>query len=116
MLLCVNIFTLSLLMTRVEKYRRYREEIANMKVENFSSKSEAAKQVDKITSLTGDNKIGFEDVMGIREIYAENDEITKKTHRFHLREDQIIYLLVCFLIGAILLVSLIVTGINVWGK
>ena len=48
MTLCDNISPLRFSMTRVEKYRRYRQEISNMKFETFSEKREVAKQVDKV--------------------------------------------------------------------
>lgn len=98
-------------MTRVEKYRRYREEIANMKVEKFSSKHEASKKIGDVSS---NSKVGYEDVMIVHNLYDENIEITPKKHHLHLRLDQILYVLIAFLIIAIILIGIIFTGMKIW--
>ena len=41
-------------MTRTEKYRRYRNEILNMKFETFTVKREASETLDKLH----DNRLG----------------------------------------------------------
>lgn len=99
-------------MTRVEKYSRYRKDIANMKVESFSSKKEATEKIEN--SLN--NKVGYEEVIGILRIYNNGEEHVNKKHSIHLRKDQIIYCIVAILCIAIILMGLILVGIDLWGK
>ena len=66
-------------MTRVEKYRRYREEISNMKFDSFSVKREATSKFDQ----SSDNLLDYEKVMDIHEIY-NNGEIQFKKKLFSI--------------------------------
>ena len=77
--LCVNILPLRFSMTRVEKYRSYREEISNMKFENFNKKHEAAKQVD-----TFHGNINYDKVMVVHEMFDESDEKSTKKRSFYI--------------------------------
>lgn len=99
-------------MTRVEKYRRYREDIANMKVETFSSKK---KVVDKIEKGEG-KKVGYENVMDIHDIYDNGHNQPKKRRTIRIKKYQIIYCSIAILIIAIILFALILVGINLWGN
>lgn len=101
-------------MTRVEKYHRYREEISNMKVENFSTKKEVSSQIEKDDYHT--KVISYDKVMDIFDIY-DTDATNKKHKRlFHLRKDQIIYCLIATIIILIILIPMIFIGIDLWGK
>lgn len=114
MILCVNIYSLSLIMTRVEKYRRYREQISNMKFEVFTKKSNAAKQIERIHDSNRGNKLGYEEVMEIQKVY-DTDAKTHKKHVFKFRKQQFFYCLIAFLVIAIILIALIKTGFEVFG-
>ena len=115
MALCVNIFALTKSMTRVEKYRRYREEISNMKFENFTQKKEASGQVEKIRNTDFESKLNYDEVMEIHEVYEENDEKVKKTKFMPLTKYEIVYSLIAILLFVIILLALIFTGRKIWG-
>lgn len=101
-------------MTRVEKYRRYRQEISNMKFETFSEKREVAEQVDKIHNPRTGNKLNYEEVMGINDAFNKGEIKFKKRRLINLTKYEIFYYLIAFGIIAILVVGLIVTGILTW--
>ena len=103
-------------MTRVEKYRRYRQEIANMKFEESSSKQKLVnEQIRKDSSY--DNKvIGYESVMNVFDSYDTNGKNQKHKHSFRIRKDQVRYCLVAVSVLSVLLVGIILVGINLWGK
>lgn len=99
-------------MTRVEKYSRYRKDIANMKVESFSSKKEATEMIENSTG----NKVGYEEVIDIHNLYNSGELKVTKKHSINLRKDQIIYCVVAILCIAIILIGIIFVGIDLWGK
>ena len=101
-------------MTRVEKYRRYRQEISNMKFETFSEKREVAEQVDKIHNPRTGNKLNYEEVMDINDAFNKGEVKFKKRRLINLTKYEIFYYLIAFGIIAIFVVGLIVTGILTW--
>ena len=100
-------------MTRVEKYRRYREEISNMKIESFSSKKEAADQVEKFQYDSTTKKLNLEQVMEVHEVYDNNEQVSKKTNHYQISSFEKKVYLIAFLLIAIILIALIFTGINI---
>ena len=116
MTLCDNISPLRFAMTRVEKYRRYRQEISNMKFETFSEKKEVAKQVEKIHSNNLGSKMNYEDVMAVNESFDKGEIKFKKRRLINLTKYEIFYYLIAFGIIAILAVALILTGVFTWRK
>lgn len=102
-------------MTRVEKYRRYREEISNMKFETFSTKKEAANQIEKLHSSSSGNKLAYEDVMEVHAVYEKNKSKIKRFRLVPLTKFEIIYSLIAIFIILIILVALIYTGNKIWG-
>lgn len=89
-------------MTRVEKFRRYREEIANMKVEDFSEKKLTAKKVSKIRES---KSLTYHDIADVYQL----DESKHSSLGFRLSKDQILYLVVAFATITLLVVFLILT-------
>ena len=101
-------------MTRVEKYRRYRQEISNMKFETFSEKKEVAEQVDKVHNSKVGNKMNYEDVMTINESFDNGEVKFKKRRLINLTKYEIFYYLIAFGIIAILVVGLVISGTLTW--
>lgn len=114
MQLCDNIFSLSIIMTRVEKYRRYREEISNMKIESFTSKKNAATQVERFQA-DGTSKLNLEQIMEVHEAYDNNDEVSKKKNPYKISRFETKIYVIAFSIIAIILIALILTGIKLRG-
>ena len=100
-------------MTRVEKYRRYREEISNMKIESFTAKKEAADQVEKFQYDATTKKLNLEQVMEVHEVYDNNEQVSKKINHYQISRFEKKLYLIAFLIIAIILIALIFTGINI---
>ena len=103
-------------MTRVEKYRRYRQEISNMKFETFSEKREVAKEVNKVHDARNGNKLNYEQVMAVNETFDNGEIKFKKRRLINLTKYEIFYFLIAALVIVALVIGLIVTGINLWGK
>ncbi len=101
-------------MTRVEKYRRYRDEISNMKFETFSQKKEAAKQINLLREKDSGDKLNYEDVMEVHEVFVSEKKI-KHFKLFPLTKYEIIYTLIAIFIILIILLALIFTGKKIWG-
>ena len=101
-------------MTRVEKYRRYRQEISNMKFETFSQKREVAKEIDKLNVSRQSNRLNYEDVMMVNESFDEGEIKFRKRRLINLTKYEIFYFLIAFVIIAILVTGLILTGIKLW--
>ena len=114
MTLCDNISPLRFSMTRVEKYRRYRQEISNMKFESFSQKREVAKEVDKLSGNRQSNRLNYDEVMTVNESFDEGEFKFKKRRLINLTKYEIFYFLIAFGIIAILVIGLIITGIKLW--
>ena len=89
-------------MTRVEKFRRYREEIANMKVEDFSEKKLTAKKVSEIRES---KSLTYHDIADVYQL----DESKRNSLGFRLSKDQILYLVVALATITLLVVLLILT-------
>lgn len=115
MRLCDNIFSLSTSMTRVEKYRRYREEISNMKFETFSQKKEAAEQIQKLHNANSGNKLTLDNVLEVHDVFDGNKKKIKRIQLFPLTKFEILYSLIAIISIAIILVALILTGNKIWG-
>jgi len=101
-------------MTRVEKYRRYRQEISNMKFETFSQKREVANQIDKLHGDRLENKLNYDEVMSVHESFDEGDIKFKKRRLINLTKYEIFYLLIAIGIIAILTIGLVISGIKLW--
>ena len=101
-------------MTRVEKYRRYRQEISNMKFETFSQKHEVAKEIDKLNGNRQSNRLNYDEVMTVNESFDEGEIKFKKRRLINLTKYEIFYFLIAFGIIAILVIGLIITGIKLW--
>ena len=97
-------------MTRVEKYRTYREEIANMKIENFSSKKVTSQKIERIRIDNDSAKLGYDEVLNAFDIYDTDAKKVKTKYRVHLRKAQIVYLVVATVVIVGLLIGVIITG------
>lgn len=98
-------------MTRVEKYRRYREEISNMKFEKVSEISEASKQVKKLCGNRANEKLDFESVMVVHEVF-EKDQLTQKNKRLiNLTKYEISYYLVAIIFVVIVIAAMVIISI-----
>ena len=115
MVLCDNIFPLSRSMTRVEKYHRYRIEIANMKFETLTTKNKVSKEVEKIHNPNLGNKLNYEQVMNVHEAYDESDTKLKRKRLICLTKYEIFYYSIALLFIVAIIVSLILVGIKLWG-
>ncbi|MBQ0009353.1 MAG: hypothetical protein KBS97_03675 [Firmicutes bacterium] len=97
-------------MTRVEKYRRYREEIANMKFETSSSKKTMSQQIGRMVGNSDSSKLNYEQVLDIFDSYDPDAKNTKKRHHIKLRKSQIIYWSVASVIIIGLLIGIIIVA------
>ena len=102
-------------MTRTEKYRRYRNEILNMKFETFTVKREASETLDKLHDNRLGNKLNYEQVMTANEVFNEGDVKFKKRRCINLTKYEIFYYLIAALVIAGLVAGLIISGIKLWG-
>ena len=103
-------------MTRVEKYRRYRQEISNMKFETFSQKHEVSKEIDKLSGNRQSNRLNYEEVMIVNESFDEGEIKFKKRRSINLTKYEIFYCLIALVVIALLVAGLIISGIKLWGK
>ena len=103
-------------MTRTEKYRQYREEISNMKFESFTQKREASETIEKLHDTKASNRLNLEQVMIANEVFDEGEIKFKKRRLINLTKYEIFYFLIATLVIVALVIGLIVTGINLWGK
>lgn len=101
-------------MTRVEKYRRYRDEISNMKLGDFSEKEETAMQIEKNRFAGGDEKLNYEQVMVVHELMNEGEVNFKRKKFIGLTKYEIFYFLIAILFVIILIVLTILVGIKLW--
>lgn len=102
-------------MTRVEKYRQYREEISNMKFETFTQKGEVAKQIGKMHSNKDSNKLNYDQVMIIQDELDSGDVDFKRKRFIGLTKYEIFYYSIALLFIVAIIVSLILVGIKLWG-
>jgi len=102
-------------MTRVEKYRRYRNEISNMKFETFTQKREASDTIDKLHDKRLGNKLNYEQVMIVNEVFDEG-EVTKfkKRRLINLTKYELLYFLIAIIIILLLTLGLVISGIKLW--
>ena len=103
-------------MTRVEKYRRYRQEISNMKFETFSEKREIAEQVEKVSDTSVGNKMNYEQVIAVNDTFDKGEVKFKKRRLINLTKYEIFYYLIAFCIIAILVIGLVISGTILWRK
>ena len=101
-------------MTRVEKYRRYRQEISNMKFETFSQKQQVSKEIDKLSGNRKSNRLNYDEVMTVNESFEGSEIQFKKRRLINLTKYEIFYFLIAFGIIAILILGLVITGIKLW--
>ena len=114
MRVCDNIFSLSNSMTRIEKYREYRQEISNMKFETFSQKREVSHKVGKVHDSDLGSKLNYEQVMNIHEVYDSAQIESKRNYHFPFTKYEIFYYLFALSFIAVMIVALILVGINQW--
>ena len=111
MQLCDNIFSLSSSMTRVEKYRQYREEISNMKFEDFSQKREASKQVEELYGNRVDEKLNFEDIMVVHEVFDKTELKTKNKRLINLTKYEIFYYLIAIIFVVVIIAAMVIVSL-----
>ena len=98
-------------MTRVEKYRRYREEISNMKFENFSEKREASNRVEKLYGNRKEDKLNFEDIMVVHEVFEKGQIPEKNKRLINLTKYEIFYYLIAIIFVVIIIAAMIIVSI-----
>ena len=99
-------------MTRVEKFRRYREEIANMKFESSSSKKTLSETIERMCVDNDSSKLKYEQVLDVFDTYDPDAKNTIKKHHIKLRKNQIIYWSIASVVILALLIAIIVVGSN----
>ena len=99
-------------MTRVEKFRRYREEIANMKFETSSTKKTLSEKIERMCTVNDSQKLEYEQVLTAFGTYDPDAKDTKRKHHFRLRKNQIIYYSVAGVVILALLIAIIVVACN----
>lgn len=99
-------------MTRVEKFRRYREEIANMKFENSSTKKTLSETIERMCVDNDSQKLKYEQVLDVFDTYDPDAKNTKKKHHLRLRKSQIIYYSVASVVILALVIAIIVVACN----
>ena len=99
-------------MTRVEKYRRYREEIANMKFESSSSKKTMSIKIGRMCDNNDSSKLNYEQVLNLFDTYDPDAKNTAKRHHIKLRKSQVIYWSIASVIILGLLIGIIITAVN----
>lgn len=99
-------------MTRVEKFHRYREEIANMKFETQSNKKTISEKIDRMCSSSDTSMLNYEQVLNVFDSYDPDAKNNKKRHHIKLRKNQIIYWSIASAVIIGLLVGIIVVGIK----
>ena len=99
-------------MTRVEKFRRYREEIANMKFETSSNKKVMSEQIGRMCDDNESSKLNFEQVLNIFDSYDPDAKNTQKRHHIKLRKSQIIYWSIASAVILGLLIGIIIVASN----
>ena len=102
-------------MTRIEKYRQYREEIANMKFDPLSEKDVTAKKVEDVHGKASNNTLNYEQVMSVQDSIIGKEVTFKRKKYFRLTKYEIFYFLIAFIVVIILSVLLVLTGIKLWG-
>jgi len=101
-------------MTRTEKYRQYRNEIANMKFDTFSPKKEVSKEVDKVHSDAYGSKLNYEQVMLVQETINGEEVNFKRKKLIGLTKYEIFYFLIFIFFVILLTVLLIISGTKLW--
>ena len=101
-------------MTRTEKYRQYRNEIANMKFDSFSEKEQTAKEIEKVQYSGSGRKLNYEQVMVVHELMDDGEVNFKRKKYIGLTKYEIFYFLIATLFVIILVVSLILVGTKLW--
>lgn len=103
-------------MSRVEKYREYRSEIAALPDQpNQTKKHQSSQRVDKLLeNKKGTTKLGFEDVYEGLDIYNVRDN-TERTHPNYARRNLIIFYCCMGLVILGLIIALIFVGKEAFG-
>jgi len=102
-------------MTRIEKYRKYREEISNMKFDVLTQKKEAAEQINKLHNFSSGKLLNYEEVMEVHEVFDDKNTNAKHKKYLLLTKFEIIYSLIAFIAIVIILVAAILVGNHLWG-
>ena len=102
-------------MTRFEKYRAYRNEISNMKLESLSSKEEVSKEVDKVHSDLGGSKLNYEQVSLVHELVTDEKVNFKRKKYIGLTKYEIFYFAFFLVVVIILVIFLVISGSKMWG-
>jgi len=101
-------------MTRVEKYRNYRNEIANKNFETFSKKKETAKHIERLSVNNSEKKLNYEQVMNVYETLDDGTIKAKKKPLIRLTKYEIFYFLIAIFFILIMISALIIVGIKLW--
>lgn len=99
-------------MTRVEKFRHYREEIANMKFESSSNKKSISEKIGRLCDTNESSKLDYEQVLNIFDTYDPDVKSAKRKRHFKLRKRQVIYWSFASIVILALLIGIIVTAVN----
>ena len=99
-------------MTRVEKFRRYREEIANMKFESSSNKKTLSERIERMCEDNDSQKLDYEQVLDVFDTYDPDAKNVKKRIHIKLRKSQIIYWSIASAVIIGLLIGIIAVAAN----
>lgn len=97
-------------MTRVEKFHRYREEIAHMKFESVSNKKTISQEIERLCDDNDSSKLGYEQVINVLDSYDPDGETPKHHRVIKFRKRQIVYWSVAAIVIVSLLIGIIVVA------
>lgn len=103
-------------MTRVEKYREYRSEIAALPdLPKNTKKRQSSQRVERILSQSQNKtKLAFEDVYGGLDIYNVSNEDKNKKHYYGLTNYILFYVIMSVIIVG-LIIALVFVGKSAFG-
>ena len=87
-----------------------------MKFECFTQKREASDTIEKLHDKRLGTRLNLEQVLIANEVFDEGEVKFKKRRLINLTKYEIFYFLIAALVIVALVIGLIVTGINLWGK
>jgi hypothetical protein len=86
-----------------------------MKFETFTQKREASETIEKLHGKRLGNKLNYEEVMAVNEVFDEGEVVKfKKRRSINLTKYEIFYCLIALIVIALLVAGLIITGIKLW--
>ena len=105
-------------MTRVEKYRKYREEIEHFcfDEQEKTKKEQSSELVDEILKdeKRTTKSFAYDELMEIHKVYVDEPEETKKKLT-SAKKKQILFVIICSVVIIGLLIGLILVGIKAFG-